>query len=186
MRWADLESSGKLGKLKETQLQGDFLAEVFGDALGYRRATEGETTWTLEQHQAIGTQTPDAVLGRFGSGEPRIAAVVELKGAKSASTSADPNTRTPVDQCWDYLVNLPTSCRWGVVSNFVSFRLYERSSTKRRYEHFSLQSLRKFETFRQFFHLFHYEGLVQSRYFSKPHAIGLLEKTAERTAHCRR
>lgn len=180
LRWADLETSGKLEKLRETQLQGDFLAQVFGDALGYRLPTEGDTTWTLEQHQSVGSQTPDAVLGQFGSGDPKIFAVVELKGAKTSLDLGRSNARTPVDQCWEYLVNLPTGCRWGVVSNFVSFRLYERSSTKRRYEHFSLQSLRNFDVFRQFFHLFHYEGLVSSRYFNKPHALRLLEQTADR------
>ena len=30
VRWADLELSGKLGRKKETSLQGEFLTEVFG------------------------------------------------------------------------------------------------------------------------------------------------------------
>lgn len=37
LRWAELESSGRLESLNETQLQGDFLNEVFGDALGFVR-----------------------------------------------------------------------------------------------------------------------------------------------------
>jgi type I restriction-modification system DNA methylase subunit len=181
IRWAELETAGKLEKLKETQLQGDFLAQVFGEALGYRLPTGGDATWTLEQHQVVGSQTPDAVLGKFGPGaEPKISAVVELKGARTHLDHGRSNARTPVDQCWDYLVNLPTTCRWGVVSNFVSFRLYERSSTKRRYEHFTLQSLRNFDIFRQFYTLLSYEGLVQSRFFEKPRAVGLLEETNQR------
>ncbi len=181
IRWADLETSGKLAKMNETQLQGDFLAEVFGEALGYRRFAEGENTWALEQHQTVGSQTPDAVLGRFGPTiDPGISAVIELKGPTGHLDLDRSKGRTPVDQCWDYLVNLPTSCRWGIVSNIISFRLYERNSTKRRYEHFSLQSLRNFETFRKFYVLFHYGGLVQSKYFTKPQAVGLLEQTTDR------
>jgi len=115
VRWADLETKGKLLKMKETQLQGDFLAEVFGEALGYKRMVEGEATWSLEQHHAVGSQTPDAVLGRFSLGHPeQITAVVELKGAKTSLDLGRSNGRTPVDQCWDYLVNLPPTCAGGL------------------------------------------------------------------------
>ena len=31
VKWADLESSGHLAELNETQMQGDFLAQVFGE-----------------------------------------------------------------------------------------------------------------------------------------------------------
>ena len=53
--------------------------------------------------------------------------------------TAGDDGRTAVDQCWDYLVDLP-GCRWGIVSNLISFRLYERDSTKRVYEHFTLEA----------------------------------------------
>lgn len=181
IRWADLETSGKLEQLNETQLQGDFLADVFGNALGYTRPTEGKTGWSLEQHHVIGSQTPDAVLGRFGMGaEPKISAVIELKGAKEHLDFGRSKGRSPVDQCWDYLINLPTTCRWGIVSNLVSFRLYERNSTKRRYEHFTLQSLRNIDTFRQFYVLFHYNGLVEGILKGPPRAAALLQQTIER------
>ena len=181
VRWADLESSGQLAAMNETQLQGDFLAEVFGDALGYRRAVEGLETWHLEQHHSVAGQTPDALLGRFTpNAAPAFRAVVELKGATVHLDRDRSNGRTAVDQCWDYLVNLPPECRWGIVSNFISFRLYERSSTKRRYEHFSLQSLRHFPTFRRFFALFHLHGLVQAPLDQKPRTAELLKQTADR------
>jgi hypothetical protein len=181
IHWAKLETDGTLEKLKETQLQGDFLAQVFGEALGYTRATEGKPVWTLEQHQVVGTQTPDAVLGRFGQNiDPKISAVVELKGAKAHLDFGGSKSRSPVDQCWDYLVNLPPTCRWGIVSNLISFRLYERNSTKRRYEHFSLQSLVDIETFRQFYTLFHYNGLVEGVLKGPPRAEALFQQTSER------
>ena len=46
--------------------------------------------------------------------------------------------RTPVQQCWDYLNALP-KCPWGIVSNFVTFRLYHRDKTPQVYEEFSLK-----------------------------------------------
>jgi hypothetical protein len=181
LRWADLESSGRLAELGETQLQGDFLSEVFGQALGYSRAVEGAETWHLEQHYTIGSQTPDAILGEFRQGaERQPLAVIELKGPTAHLDRDRTLGRTAVDQCWDYLVNTPPTCRWGIVSNMVSFRLYERDSTKRVYEHFSLQSLRYADEFRRFYVLFHRKGLTEGTAGEPPRAVGLLRKTQNR------
>ena len=104
---------------------------------------------------------PTPALGFFRQGGPGgLLAVVELKGPRVHLDRDRSNGRTAVDQVWDYMVNTPPECRWGVVSNIVSFRLYERTSTKREYEHFSLQSLRDYELFKQFYVLFHRQGLV--------------------------
>ena len=82
VKWADLEVAGRLAELTEKQLQGLFLAEVFGQALGYTLASDAADVWNLEQEYLIAPgQTPDAVLGKFRLGEPRsLLAVVELKG----------------------------------------------------------------------------------------------------------
>jgi hypothetical protein len=37
VKWSELESSGQL--LRETQMQGTFLDQIFGKALGYRRSS---------------------------------------------------------------------------------------------------------------------------------------------------
>ena len=50
------------------------------------------------------------------------------------------NGRTAVQQCWDYLNALP-NCPWGIVSNFVTFRLYHRDKTPLVYQEFRLQDL---------------------------------------------
>lgn len=108
VKWADLESSGRLAALKETQMQGDFLAQVFGDALGYAGPLDGLPTWHREQHFPIAGQEPDAILGQFRQDEPRSPlAVVELKGPRVNLNRDRSNGRTAVDQCWDYLVNTP-------------------------------------------------------------------------------
>ncbi|MEN0110459.1 MAG: DNA methyltransferase [Planctomycetota bacterium] len=182
LRWAEFESSGKLARMKETQLQGDFLGEVFGAALGYDRAVDGAETWQLEQHRALGAEIPDAMLGTFRadeSGEP--VAVIELKGPKIDLDRDRSNGRTAVDQGWDYLVNTPESCRWLIVSNLVSFRLYERNSTKRAYEHFSLQQLIDPLEFRKFYTLLSEDGLLKVHTGAKtPWAAQLLAETRNR------
>ena len=181
VRWADLESSGRLAKLNETQMQGEFLAQVFGDALRYAGPLDGKEVWHREQHHAIAGETPDAILGFFRQTEDRKPlAVIELKGPGVHLDRHRSNGRTAVAQCWDYLVNTPPECRWGIVSNIVSFRLYERASTKRAYEHFTLQSLRDFALFKQFYVLFHRQGLIDESLLGPPRAVALLRKTTER------
>jgi hypothetical protein len=181
IKWADLERSGKLATMNENQLQGEFLGDVFGRALGYTLFSEGEDQWTLEQHHTIAGQQPDAILGHFKPEQPHEPlAVIELKGPRVHLDRDRSNGRTAIQQCWEYLVNTERDCRWGVVSNMVSFRLYERDSTQRRYEHFSLQSLRKPEEFRQFYCIFHARGLIQKAVGRPPRAIELLKKTGER------
>jgi len=181
VKWADLETSGRLAELNETQMQGDFLAQVFGDALGYAGPLDGKEVWQREQHFQIAGETPDAILGFFRQGEERRPlAVIELKGPKIHLDRHRTKGRTAVGQCWDYLVNTPPECRWGIVSNVVSFRLYERASTKRAYEHFTLQSLRDFNTFKQFYVLFHRQGLIDESLLGPPRAVALLQRSAER------
>jgi len=160
VRWADLESKGKLKSIKETQLQGDFLREIFGDALGYISRIEGQDTWQLEQHRSFGMVTPDAVLGSYReSSRAEPAVVIELKGPQVHMDRDRSGGRTAVQQCWDYLDQLPET-RWGIVSNIVSFRLYERNHTPRRYEHYALQDLRDKAKFLEFYTLFCPSGLI--------------------------
>ncbi len=181
VRWADFERTGRLAKLNETQLQGDFLRDVFGDALGYTRAAENLPAWHLEQHLPLYGHTPDAVLGQFAQGEPKNPlAVIELKGSGTHLDRDRSNGRTAVDQCWDYLVDMPPACRWGIVSNIISIRLYERNSTKRVYEHFTLQSLRDVRTFRQFYALFRRKGLIEPTAGAPPTAERLYDETRNR------
>jgi hypothetical protein len=178
-RWANLERSGRLAAMNETQLRGDFLAQIFGQALGYAGAADDTPIWNLDQHLPIEGEFPDAVLGTFRQDEPKNPlAVIELKGPAVHPDRDRSNGRTAVDQCWDYLVNLPRTCRWGIVSNIVSFRLYERDSTKRRYEHFSLQSLLDIKIFREFYVLFHRKGLIDRTAVQR--ADVLLERSRNR------
>jgi hypothetical protein len=179
-RWADLESQGHLAR-KETALDADFLHEVFAEGLGYKTAPQSPDKYQLERNYSVpGVGTADGALGDFAPGAAMSpTAVIELKGAAADLDRDKFNGRTPVQQCWDYLNALP-ECPWGIVSNFVTIRLYHRNKTPLAYQEFRLQDLRKPEIFQQFYYLFETGGLLPSGVRQQPRALRLLEKTDNR------
>lgn len=175
-KWADLESSGKLPQEKESTLEAEFLTDVFGNALGYILFSDNRNTWDLRPKFSVNGGQADAAIGQFSSAaKPLPRAVIELKGPIVNIDKDRFNGRTPVQQCWDYLNALP-ECPWGIVSNFVSFRLYHRRQTPRVYELFVLQELRKPEIFEQFYYLFGRGGLLPEALKRSPRADALLQK----------
>ena len=176
LKWADLESSGKLDQMKETSIEGEFCKEVFGDALGYILFADNKENWNFQQKYFVNGGHADAAVGVFGSHKkPKIHAVIELKGPKVNVDKDRSAGRTPVQQCWDYLNALP-ECPWGIVCNYVSFRLYHRNQTPRVYELFTLHDLHKKEKFLQFYYLLEKGGLIPPT----PRADLLLEKCSTR------
>ncbi len=179
-KWADLESSGKLQKEKETSLEGEFVTQVFGEALGYTLFSEGLDHWNLKPKFSVNGGEADAVIGLFQSGKSTVPrAVIELKGPTANLDRDKFNGRTAVQQCWDYLNALP-ECPWGIVSNLVSFRLYHRNQTPKIYELFTLQDLRKKDEFIRFYCLFQKNGLLPAAPGQTPRADELLERAANR------
>ncbi len=179
-RWADMEEAGHLVR-KETAVDADFLRDVFGDALGYKSAMQKPEEYNLERNFPVpGIGTADGALGIFqpGSTTPPVA-VIELKAAETDLDRDKFNGRTAVQQCWDYLNAIP-ACPWGIVSNFVSIRLYHRNKTQLVFQEFLLRDLRKLEVFRQFYCLFEYGGLLSASPGQQPRALALLERTESR------
>ncbi len=180
LKWAALESSGKLEKKTETALEGEFLTEVFGQALGYTLFSEHKDTYDIEPKFSVNGGQADAAIGTFKSGYPHSPrAVIELKGPNVNLDRDRFNGRTAVQQCWDYLNALP-QCPWGIVCNYVSFRLYHRNHTPRAYELFTLQDLRKRDVFNQFYYLFERQGLLPLTIAQQPRADFLLERSTNR------
>ena len=177
VRWADMERDGHLNK-KETALDASFLHEVFGEALGYTTATQSPQKYTLDRNYTVaGVGIADGALGIFETQGPNPPiAAIELKGAMADLDFDRFNGRTAAQQCWDYLNALP-DCPWGIVSNFVTFRLYHRNKTPLAYEEFQLQELRDIPTFRQFYCLFARDGLLPSNLGQPPRALMLLEQS---------
>jgi len=179
-KWADIESSGKLDKMKETAIEGEFCKEVFGDALGYVFFADNKERWNFQQKFFVNGGEADAAIGVFGAGiKPQVRAVIELKGPTANVDKDRAQGRTAVQQCWDYLNALP-DCPWGIVCNYVSFRLYHRTQTPRVYELFTLQDLRKKEIFLQFYYLLEKGGLLSTPLVKVSRADSLLEKCLTR------
>ena len=159
-KWLDLEVQGQIFR-KETAVDADFLLDVFGRGLGYPAFSESPEHFELDRNFTVpGIGTADGALGNFvgGVNESPIA-VIELKDADTDIDRDKFNGRTAVQQCWDYLNALP-GCPWGIVSNFVTFRLYHRDKTPLAYEEFSLRDLGDAKKFRQFYCLFERGGLI--------------------------
>jgi hypothetical protein len=178
-QWADLAEAGHLNQ-KETSLDAEFLEKIFGDALGYKSVTESPNDYHREKQFAVpGAGTADGALGSFVSGK-NVAptAIIELKGADTDLDHDKFKGRTPVQQCWDYLNQLP-STPWGIVSNYVTIRLYHRDSPARAYEEFTVKDFRDPDRVRQFFYVFHRYGLLGNK-FSGPRAIELLKNSQNR------
>ena len=175
-KWSELEEDGKLLSRKESNIEAEFMTEVFGKALGYKLFSENQDSWEIEPKFRINGQECDALLGVIKSDSVNPVAIIELKGPKVNLDKDRFNGRTAVQQCWDYL-NLMPECPWGIVSNIVSFRLYHRDHTPRKYELFTLQDLNRKNIFDQFFYLFHRDGLLPSLISEKSRAIQLLDKS---------
>ncbi|HLB73406.1 MAG TPA: DNA methyltransferase [Sedimentisphaerales bacterium] len=179
-KWADIESSGKLDKMKETAIEGEFCKDIFGDALGYTLFSGGKDQWNFQQKYSVNKGQADAAIGIFGADKkPQVRAVIELKGPTANVDKDRVNGRTPVQQCWDYLNEIP-QCPWGIVCNYVSFRIYHRNHTTRVYELFTLQELRKKEVFLQFYYLLEKGGLMPTPLQRTPRADLLLERCTTR------
>ena len=179
-KWAGLEKQGILNR-KETAIDAGYLQEVFCDALGYQPITQNHERYHLERQYSLdGGGFADAALGDFSSSVKRSPiVVVELKGALVDLDRDKTNGRTPVQQCWDYLNDLP-NCPFGIVSNFVTIRLYHRDRTPLAFQEFKLQDLHKEEVFRQFYCLFERTAFIPIVPGQQGRAFKLLDQTASR------
>jgi len=179
IEWADLADAGHLRR-KETAVDADFLKHVFCGALGYRSFADSPNEYHIERNFTVsGAGTADGALGYFATGaKPRPIAVIELKDADTDLDYDKFNGRTPIQQCWDYLNQLPETA-WGIVSNYTTIRLYHRDRTPRAYEEFTIKDFRDPERFRQFYYLFERHGLLGNK-VQKPRALNLLGESERR------
>ena len=176
-KWWQLAKDGALNR-KETSIDDAFLSEVFGQGLGYRGVTEGRAGHERErQFHVPGIGPCDGALGLFPPTEPdKVSVVIELKDAQTHLDRDRFNGRTPVQQLWDYLNAMPESCRWGIVSNFTTIRLYDRASGTQTYEQFTLREMVEDQrAFERFYAIFELYGLVKKTIDEPPRAVRLLE-----------
>jgi hypothetical protein len=177
-QWADAALDGHLQQ-KETSLDAEFLQKIFGEALNYKSVSESPNDYHREKNPTVpGAGIADGSLGWFSSGKTVAPiAVIELKGAGVDLDADRFKGRTPVQQCWDYLVNLPDT-QWGIVSNYVTIRLYHKSATPRTYEEFTVADFLDPVRVGQFYHIFEREGLLGNKVAKEaPRATRLLRQT---------
>lgn len=159
--WIASLRSGKLTKVKEVSLHGQFLNDIFQTVLGYRSIIGGDR-WELHAEQTIadGGGSADGAIGLFhakteDSGkvklQGRVVAPIELKGVTNdLDRAASGRHESAVDQGWRY-ANYTPDCRWVIVSNYREIRLYQTSKTPAYYQRFRLENLADLDTFKQFY-----------------------------------
>jgi len=178
--WAELAKSGALAKKNEQTLKPEFLTQVFGQALGFKLLSEGKDSWNLEPEYSVNGGSADAAIGYFSApGQEQVRALVEIKGPTANLDKDRVNGRTAVQQCWDYLNAVP-ECPWGIVSNFVSIRIYHRAHTPRVYELFVLEDLLNKDLFDQLYYILSHDGLLAPSVGVPSRIDSLLDKTTKR------
>ena len=130
--------------MKETELLGDFIADVFGQILGYTGPAGATDRYTLKREATVQVdgKFADAALGRFstaGAG-PEYVAAVEGKGPRDPLDRPFAGRKlSAVDQALRYAVNLV--CDWYLVTNLHEIRLYHKGHDQFTFERFETATL---------------------------------------------
>jgi hypothetical protein len=135
--WAELISSGRADKFKETDLLPDFITDFFCKLLGYTRPAGPSDSYTLsrETHVEVDGQFADAVLGRFRSEEKQFIVALEGKGTRDPLDRPFAGRRmSAVDQGYRYAINL--QCDWVIITSMRETRLYHKGSNQLSFERF--------------------------------------------------
>src|SRR5215216_3086595 len=144
--WSATASDPSFRSLKEKPLQGVFLSKVFDTVLGYAQVVGHADSYNLKAETASkeikGGKTPDARLGFFSAHKDITRAVVELKspGADLDAKQTGYGGQTPVEQAFGYASKVD-GCKWVIVSNFLTIRLYRTSRGEGYYQEINLTQL---------------------------------------------
>ena len=164
-KWIKNLENGVLDKSKEEEFQGEFLYDIFTTVLRAVNKSDGKNEWNLERETKtkLDGQKADGVLGFFDAdGKKDVRAVIELKGAKvslDARQKRTSDTRTPVEQAFNYAPKYGKNCQWVIVSNYKEIRLY-RSNDMTEYQVFFLEKLKDDLEFKKFIYILSFDALV--------------------------
>jgi hypothetical protein len=161
--WAELISSGRIERLKETALHGQFASKIVEGVLGYH-GPAGGADYNVSTEQNILRGSVDLALGRFGGKTPDIVAPFELKGADTRDLDAimPGRNKSPVQQAWEYAMNA-RGVKWVLVSNMIELRFYGFGEGTSAYEEFRLDQLTDPEEYARFMLLLSAENLLAGR-----------------------
>ena len=163
--WINSLEKGNLSKSKEEEFQGEFLNDIFSLILGAVNKSSGNDEWNLQRESKtkIDGQKADGVIGFFDvNGKDDVRAVIELKGptiSLDQRQKRSGDTRTPVEQAFNYAPKYGKNCQWVIVSNYKEIRLY-RSNDMTEYEVFFLENLKDDLEFQKFIYILSFEALV--------------------------
>ena len=164
-KWIKNLESGVLEKLKEEESQAEFLNDIFATVLRATNKFNGQNEWNLQRETKtkIDGQKADGVLGFFDAdGKKDVRAVIELKGAKvslDVRQKRTGDTRTPVEQAFNYAPKYGKNCQWVIVSNYKEIRLY-RANDMTEYQVFFLEKLKDDLEFKKFIYILSFYALV--------------------------
>ena len=164
-KWINNLENGVLDNSKEEEFQGEFLYDIFTTILRAVNKSDGEKEWNLERETKtkMDGQKADGVLGFFDvDGKKDVRAVIELKGAKVSLDVRQKrvgDTRTPVEQAFNYAPKYGKNCQWVIVSNYKEIRLY-RSNDMTEYQVFFLEKLKDDLEFKKFIYILSFYALV--------------------------
>ena len=163
--WINSLEKGILSKSKEEEFQGEFLNDIFSLILGAVNKSSGKDEWNLQRETKtkIDGQKADGVIGFFDvNGKDDVRAVIELKGptiSLDQRQKRSGDTRTPVEQAFNYAPKYGKNCQWVIVSNYKEIRLY-RSNDMTEYEVFFLENLKDDLEFQKFIYILSFDALV--------------------------
>ena len=161
--WAEMIRSGRIQRIKETALHGDFKGKIVEAVLGYTSEVQG-AHHTVTSEKAILRGSVDLAIGNFGPEKSQIIAPFELKGAKTKDLDAimPGRAKSPVQQAWEYATNAP-GVKWVLVSNYVELRLYGFGEGTQAYETFDLVKLVEPAEYARFMLLLSADNLLSGR-----------------------
>jgi hypothetical protein len=166
-QWARTAADPEFLNLNEKPLQGQFLSDIFARLLGFAPAVGHLEAYHLKPESAStevkGARTPDARLGFFGPAQDITRVVIELKapGADLDAKQSGYGNLTPVEQAFGYLAKFD-DCRWVILSNFTTVRLYSKRRGQVYAHALNLADLANPETLRLFLFLLSRERLLGS------------------------
>src|SRR5258708_368637 len=142
--WTDLLSSKAAEKMKETELLGDFIRDVFDDLLSYVGPASGQPVYTLkcESLVQVDGKFADAALGRFTLADAQADFVVVIEGKGPRDPLDRPfgsRKRSAVEQALQYAVNLQID--WFLVTNMREIRLFHKVHDLFTYDRFETATL---------------------------------------------
>jgi len=158
-RWITALESGNLSFSKETQIDLTFLNDIFGEILDYEYEIDKQKIHLIPK-SSIDSKEPDAILGFFTQQDRKdIRVVIELKDSKNDLDRVQNRLEkiSPVTQAFEYARKAGENCKWVIVSNIQTIRLYNKESD--RYEIFNLMDLKDDFHLKRFFFLLHKDRL---------------------------